>query len=153
MTSLSRTKSVTLILVVCYALAVTVSVLFHNHKACESCCPIPPQAFDGELLSGETSSACGCQGHYHDHSTEPTPTKQKKKDKDHSTDEPQVTGSPDHSGWCPICSFLAQKTVTSELPPEITWRALDKACDPELPPTPTLLSPYSWHGRAPPLVA
>lgn len=153
MVSLSRTKSVTLFLVVCYILAVTVSGLFHNHdNNGESCCPVPPQAISGETLSGDAPSACGCQGHHH-HSAEPTQTKQKTEGKDHSTGEPHITGSPEYSGWCPICSFLAQKTVTSEIPPAIVWTTLDKACDPKLPLAPFLLSPYSWHGRAPPLVA
>ena len=153
MASLSRKKGLILSLVVCYALSVTASVLFHNHKVCESCSPDLPQMIEDGRSSCTAPSACDCQDHHHDPASDSTSGKPTQKDKDHSADKPHVTGTESHSSWCPVCSFLAQKTVTAETPPEITWTSLDKTYDPELPSAPTLLSPYSWHGRAPPVVA
>ncbi|MGD9126504.1 MAG: hypothetical protein PVH19_03915 [Planctomycetia bacterium] len=141
----------TLFLVVCYVLAVTVSALFHNHGIGNSepcCCPMPSQAGDGGIPAG--SYNCD-RDHDHRHSTQPVPENQNTGSHQHTPGESQISGMPGHTGLCPVCSFLAQKTLASEVPPVIAWTMLDKACDPKLPLAPTLLPPYSWYGRAPPL--
>lgn len=149
MTSLTRTKSLTIFLVVCYALAVTASSLFHNHGGQKRCCPAIPQGACCEGVSCGAQPASGCDGHHHH---PPQPVQGEQKEGEESAGEPHFTGQThSHSGPCPICSFLAQKTVTSEAPLEVIWTSLDKAYDPELPLVPDLLSPYSWHGRAPPV--
>ena len=145
MASLPRTKSLTIFLVVCYALAVTVSGLFHNHGSCERCCP---PVYDGG--SGEVQPTCSCE-HQHHESTSPTHQKPKAESKE-TSGKPHFSGQPQsNSGICPVCSFLAQKTVTSDDLPEIAWTKLEKACVPKLPLAPALPFLYSWHGRAPPV--
>jgi hypothetical protein len=129
-----RNRILSILLAVCYGLAVTVSGLLHNHgDSCDGCRQNPSAAAQTEAQ----------QSAHHDHLDQPGVPLQQSVPQECPPDGPR----------CFVCQFLAQKTLPfGPVTAAATVALVQEAGLPALPHSVLVVYP-SWQSRAPPDVS
>jgi hypothetical protein len=126
-----QNRRISIVLAVCYGLAITVSGLLHDHGDGHDACCDP---------SAGAAAPHDCSADHPHHKGSPSR-------------DPSPQRCPPHGGHCVVCQFLAQKTLPVGEVEEVTSVALVHEV--------VLAAPHwsiaplvpSWHSRAPPDVA
>jgi hypothetical protein len=118
------------ILAVCYGLAITIAGLFHEHGDAGGCCDAP----------GSKGAHSHCDDGTAEH--QGTPSRQ-----------PSPGQAPADGSHCAVCKFLGQQTLPVAMPAEVL--AVESARVAAPPALPQCISPVpsAWHSRGPPDVA